>query len=395
MSLKKLAIKNEARIDNHSGFKMTPPYYYDSLRHAYLAYFSTFQTNNSIYDYYAEGMSAFNSRRTSSTRLIDDENTVLSLIGFQRFFELFFKDLLSRVNPKLAHKPKSNYRTLDVLLKAIEEKTFVSNKIVGQYEYIPFGLTINRFYQLIELSKTNDSTPIVSKFRRLIKKYALLDSMDFREVLETLNWYRNKILHNGSRIPNQWFLDYFITQKISPIVFDLVSKEKDKLGMSLFYFNTVTGIDILSRLTENRLKFKFEDLSDETKAEQIFIKLLYIGHLKELGRANFNMNFATRNGRATYEYNYNDNFGRGKRFALAEQQHEDFKEIKKCTCCGSESLVVYSKIIDSVISIPSKKLDIQWVKCYTCHYHIRYNVGDPVFFDLQEEPFFVPNPTTP
>ena len=119
----------------------------------------------------------------------------------------------------------------------------------------------------------------------------------------------------------------------------------------------------------------------------MFRLLIYLGHLKEMGRANMNVNMNLRNNRATYEYNYRDPFGRGKRFANAEKDHEHFKAIKKCPCCGTDSLVIYS---EKAIKIwEDEKPDfIEWIKCYTCEYHLRYNVGDPSIFNLSTEQIF-------
>jgi hypothetical protein len=170
-----------------------------------------------------------------------------------------------------------------------------------------------------------------------------------------------------------WLLDYFISQKIVPIVYSLLKVDSAKYSTDFFYFKTVTEINILEKF--NEIKFEFKDLQTKNKRLDSFIKLLKIGHLKELGRANMNMNLYVRMNKATYEYNYNDPQGRGKRFALAEKKHPDFITVSECPCCGIKSLTLY-------------RIKIDWVKCYTCEYHLRYDTGEPYLLDLYSKPIF-------
>ena len=385
--LRKLSERNEVHLGG-KGYKRTPPYYYDSLRHALGFYFNTFNTQNASYDSYAEGLSDGNVD-ILKRQLLDEDNTVLTIIAFERFFELFIKDLLRRTNIKLTYQSKSRLDksapTLD-LINQIHSKVFKPKKMGNKSYTIPFRETLNRFYTLINFSKTGNSNPIVKRFTKITKNYAFLDSSDYKASMQLLNWYRDRILHNGNKLPTLWLLDYIITQRVIPLILDITETEKDKLGKSLFYFQTVTGINIIEKLAD--VKYKFNDLKDGRIKKEIFIKLLYIGHLKELGRANMNMNFyVTTNIMATYEYNYTDPKGRGLRFANAEKRYKDFKEIKNCLCCGAKTLVVYSISIDDIFN-HDRNINIDWAKCYTCQYHLRDNVGDPNFFKLNSEKIF-------
>lgn len=384
--IRKLCQSNEVRIDNYKHHKRNPPFYYDSLRHAFSAYFNTFHTKNATYNYYAEGLY---DRNVTILRcqLLDDDNTLLTIVSFERFFELFLKDLLKRVNVQLIYQSRERNIAIDNLINQIEEKRFVPKKFGKKALTIPFRETIDRFYSLVDIIKSNScDNGILKKFSRLIRKYSFLDSEDYKVTLKLLNWYRDRVLHNGSRLPSLWLLDYIVTQRIVPIVNDIVRKEDKKIG-ELYYLKTVTGISIIDRL--NDICFEFNDLKKEKKVEDIFHLLLNIGHLKELGRANINMNLFVRNNiQAGYEYNYKDPIGRGIRFAQAEKVgHENFKEIKKCPCCGEESLVLYLQEIDDIFN-DNEKVKIEWVKCYVCDYHVRYNVGDPIFFNLSDEKIF-------
>lgn len=99
--LVKLSEKNDVRIDDHKNFKTSLPYYYDSLRHAFEFYFNTFITNNTGYRFYAEGLYKRNVG-IFKHQVLDTDNTMLAIISFERFFELFLKSLLSKVDKRLA-----------------------------------------------------------------------------------------------------------------------------------------------------------------------------------------------------------------------------------------------------------------------------------------------------
>ena len=384
--LRRLAERNEVSLFDHGGRKRMPPYYYHSLRHALGFYFNTFNTQNSSYDTYAMGLSGRNVSILKS-QLLDEENTVLAIIAFERFFELFLKDLLRKTDRRLtySHRLNGNNKTLDLINK-VRNGSFNPNKYENKYLLAPFRESIDRFYGLIALHKAKHNDPIVKKFNQVLKTYSFLDSEDHKASMLLLSWYRDRILHNGNKIPSLWYLDYMITQRLIPMVKKITDVEKSKLGDSLFYFQTESKINVLEKLSE--VKYDFKELNDKNKIRKMFMYLMYIGHLKELGRANLNMNlFVRENIQATYEYNYKDPKGRAKRFAEAERSHENFKEIRSCPCCTEKTLVVYRITIDDIFN-RGKKRDIDWVKCYLCDYHLRYNAGDPALFDLHSEILF-------
>ena len=225
---------------------------------------------------------------------------------------------------------------------------------------------------------------IIPSSTEILGEYKFLCSTEHRASLEFLNRWRNRILHNGNTLPSPWLLDYMVTQLWIPLIFEIVKVDRPKLTDSLFYLETVTNFKILEELTA--IKFEFADWS--TQPHEMFSKHLYIGHIKELGRANLNMNLFVRSNHAGYEYNYRDPKGRGKRFANAETDHPHFKEVKTCPCCGERSLVLYRESIDDVIFNPGHIKNIDWVKCYTCDYHLRCNVGDLSLFINDRDKLF-------
>lgn len=383
--LRGLAERNEVIIGNYKGRKTSYPFYYDSLRHAFGFYFNTFQSNNASYEFYAQGLA---NRNVSYIKhqYLDESNVLQAIISFERFFELFIKDLLRKTDRRFtyAHPKLTHNKALDIITR-IRSGNFRPYKFEGKYLLAPFRESIDRFYGLVALTKSNHSDRIVKKFKRILKQYDFLDSSDHRASMELLSWYRDRVLHNGNKLPSLWFLDIMITQRLIPIIKDILEVDKDRLGEALFYTKTVTGINVIDRLS--KVDFEYTHLRRKKNAEEIFEMLLYIGHLKELGRANLNMNLFVRKNRATYEYNEKDPKGRAKRFAEAERNHENFKAIKSCPCCGEMTLVIYKLITDDIFH-PGQPFIISWIKCYLCDYHLRHNTGDPYFFGLTNEKLF-------
>lgn len=399
IDLKNLAIKNQVRIDDHEGYKSNPQYFYNSLRNAFNFYFKTFITNNASYEIYISATSTDKKARLKilENDFLDEENTVLSLVSFQRFFELFIKDLLKKTNPKLIQSEErksdlySPSRTTWDLIDKIQSKTtpfrpYIPNNSKGVH-LIPFNLTLKRFYDLIKYTKdsSKNSNVLIKKFADLIKKFSFLDNGEYEDTLIFINWYRDAILHNGSKLPTLRFLDYIITQRIVPIANKILVAENEIPQEWLYFTKTVTGINILDELMN--VKFGLRNRKNSKAIEETFNALLLIGHLKELGRANMNMDNFVKNNNATYEYNYKDPIGRGERFATIEKEkYSNAVEIKICPCCGGKSLVLYRIHADD-LPIPLGK-NIEWIKCYTCDYHLRYNVFDLHYFNARFEKHF-------
>jgi hypothetical protein len=400
LQLKNLADKNEIRIDDHNGSKSSPDHYYESLRNAFGFYFNTFQKINSSYDFYINSTSTAKKEYLDilERQHLDIENSVLTIVSFERFFELFLKNLLKKTNRKLiyqeAHKSKSNIsykksRNTWKLIDKIQSNEFIPHKPpAGRIPYtIAFRETIERFFELInytkDASKTNNA--IVKKFKKVVAPFAFFDNSNCQSTLEFINWYRDRILHNGNKLPRLRFLDYIITQRIIPLSIDILNAEPNMPSDWLFFTKSISGIEILTEM--NKLKFTPINTKNNKQIINTFNTLLYLGHLKEIGRANMNMNLAVRSNRSAYEYNYYEVKGRGIRFAQAEKDnHPNAKDIRKCPCCNENSLVLY--IIYGQDQPIINNEDIEWITCYTCNYHLRYNVFDLHYFDNKHEKHF-------
>ena len=371
---------HDIRIDNHEAYTSQPPYYYEPLRLAFQSYFSTFHTFNATYERYASGFGLQSiEHKLSPLNFLDSSNTVETILYFHRFFEHYFKDQLYYLHPKLVQKIKGkiDIQRLTTLLNDSHP-----DPLDGRVQTIQFKDTLSRFYLALQHPEA---------CKRLIERNGkklpeVLDNDTVKEGLELLGMYRNRLLHNGSKVPSLWMLDYFISQGIAPIIRGILAMDQPDNGIYPYYLRTPLGIDILTRIC--KISFHPDDLLLSEKKSQAFKSLMALGHLKELGRASLNMTFFAREyGQAGHEYNYKDISGRGQRIALAESEHEHFEMIKDCPCCENHSSVLYSLETPDIFDIERTKT-IKWVKCYTCEYHLRMNTGEPKSFGLASEWIF-------
>lgn len=390
--LQNLADKNEVRIDDHKGTKISPPYYYTSLRNAVQLYFKTFRTNNEAFDHYFSATATSKKQNLGilEMQFLDIENTFLCLVEFQRFFELFIKDLLKQTHPGFTYKIDNNFYTSqrqspvrnawDIIQKihARSLKGYNPDQSRKGFHRVPFRETLKRFYQLVGYSvdplKKNDR--LVKRFIKITKPFTFFDDPGTRATLEFLNTYRDRILHNGNKLPRARFLDFIVLERVLPIVIQVLDFDMRIPQEWKYFTETVTGIKVLDEIS--RVNISVRNAKGRKQVFNAYHDLLYVAHLKELGRANFNMDNGMRQGRATHEYNYHDVLGRGRRIAEVEQTAHDRAVIMDCTCCGNASLVRYE-----ILSPPFRGGNpvIQWVKCYTCDYHLRFNVRDLHYFN--------------
>ena len=122
-------------------------------------------------------------------------NVVFSILGFHRFFELLMKDILRRINPFLAvkflEKEEELFKFLDNKLNADEIKTIENAE------------TIKRFKQAF---KHYDKTSEI--YLEHLKDYEFLTTKESYETLEMLAEWRNRIMHNGTTLPNLFAFEY-------------------------------------------------------------------------------------------------------------------------------------------------------------------------------------------
>lgn len=348
-------------------FTSTTPVYYHSLEEGFEGYFNTFSTLRNKYDLLLDFKN--HTRVFLAFNFLDEGNTVTTILGFHRFFELFFKDLLKRINPFLAVK---------FLPKAEQVVKYLNNELdPDEVNTIEYNESIERLKAILRGLKTaqnNKAVDVLGSFEFLLHDSA-------QNYLKQLADWRNRIMHNGNTIPNIFALDYLISQGIIPLVKKIIDIEKNNWnGYFPYYLLTPTGIKILDNILN--VKFNYNDFSNQSKFEDLTLNFLFLAHLKELGRACKNYVPSLR-GNVNFLAPYYENpIGQFERFAESERAHPDFYNLSSCPCCGNKTLVVYRKTVDPLVA---------WFKCYACDYSIKDNVGDPYSFGISASNIFPEN----
>jgi hypothetical protein len=359
---------NDVRIGDGKDFTTTPPVYYSSLNDAFNNYFLTFQDKKETFHFLLD-IQSWTRESLAFNFTGSNDNIVFSILGFHRFIELLLKDILKRINPFLAVKFLENEEELFLYLnsqiKADEIKT------------IEYSETLKRFKQAFK--HYNISSQIYLDY---LKDYEFLLNPHNLETLKFLADWRNRIMHNGTTLPNLFAFEYLVSQRLIPLIADIIKVEKEYLKDYMpHYFKTKTGIKVIEEILS--IKFDFNDFNNKSKSKSLAISLLKLGHLKEIGRTTFNMTI--HNNISFYEPNYVNPIGRVEKFAESEKNNSNFFKLIYCFCCGVKSMVVYKKNIET--SWNNEKF-ISWVKCFCCDYSLNNNVGDPSFFNLTNTPIF-------
>jgi hypothetical protein len=366
--LKDFFKNNDVRIGKD--FKTFPPPYYSSLNEAFYTYFLTFREKKDTFHFvldihnWTRESKAFNFTGANY-------NIVSSILGFHRFMELLLKDILRRINPYLAvkflEKEEELFQFLDNQANAEDIKT------------IEYSETMKRFKQAY---KHYDNTS--EAYINHLKDYEFLITKQSSETLTILSDWRNRIMHNGATLPNLFAFEYLVSQRIIPIINQILKVEKKYFGTHTpLYLETRTGIKILDEILN--VKFEFEDFANNNKSKSLAISLLKIGHIKEIGRTVYHQHINQAGNNYYYEPYYDNPIARAERFAEVERLKEDFFNLTECICCGIKSLVVYRQPNDAPW-VQDKF--ISWLRCYNCDYSLKNNVGDPNYFNLTKEPIF-------
>lgn len=364
---------NDVRIGEGKDFTTNPPSYYSSLIDAFEKYFLTFRDYKDSYDASLD-FKQWSRKSFAFTFTGDNHNIVFSILGFHRFIELLLKDILRRINPFLAvkflEKEEELFKYFDNQIEADEIKTIEYSETLKRFKYA--------FKHFDETSEVYHNHLV--QYKLLITEYNL-------ETLSSLSEWRNRIMHNGSTLPNLHAYEYLISQRLIPLLNEILISEKEYIkDFKFHFFETATGIRIIDQILS--IKFDFSDFNDDSKQKQLQYSLLKIGHLKELGRAAFNNDPMMRLNKSWYESGYENPIGRLERFVATESSHEEFYNLQNCICCGQKTLIVYRKPIDHPWT---KRKFLSWFKCFNCDYSLKDNVLDPKLFGLSETPVFATN----
>jgi hypothetical protein len=361
-------IKFEVTVGSGKDLEMSPPHYYSSFYEAMEHYFLTFRdVKDVLYIHLQSG--SFTKNELSSQATSYNENVIFCILGFHRFFELAIKDILRQINPffavKLPTKEKDFFAYMDDKISPEEIPT------------IEFQETIKRFKEAFNYYRgTEIYATFLSKYEEVITEKNL-------EALKTLANWRNRIMHNGSTLPNIFGLDYFVSQQIFPLfaVFvNTLSEQEKKIIYSIF--TTQSGISVIDEI----LNVKLDTRDFESPNGEFATKILRLGHLKEIGRVSKVNNWSMRNNHSYYEGRYENPIGRNERFAASESVAVHYHSIGNCLCCGTKALVVYKQVFYDIFIKGNRTF--WWLKCYNCDYTIGDEVADPFLFGFSKERLF-------
>lgn len=348
----------------------TPLPYYFSLYDAFYHYFLTSRDVKESLWFYIR--SENRDRHNLAWQFTgNSENVVFTILSFHRFFEILLKDILGQIDPKLKAKfPTSPKQTV----------AYIDNTVqLDEINTIEAGETLKRFKEIFKYYDKDTKA-----YADVLHNYDFLNNDTFYHTFEILTEWRNKLLHSGSRLMNILALDYLVTQRVIPVLSQIVILDCKKHSIEKpFFFNTATGIDIISEI----LSVKFSTSDFKGSNTKLSTSLLNIGHLKELGLASYHHNYHLRYNFSYYEPTYKDPVKRSERFAKSEEVAEDFYNIENCLCCGVNSLVVYKHAFEDKLGTGNIE-NKWWARCYNCDYAINGSIGDPFNFNLTKNKLF-------
>lgn len=358
-------------------FMMSPPAYYSSLKEAYFYYFSTFKHDKdsfhfilSIDNWNEEGLGSGYSSGAM-------EEICFSILNFHRFFELFIKEILSRIDPFLSVK---------MFEKEEEIFRFLNNSIsTDEIKTIEFSDAIKRLRFAFNYYSEESI-----EYREVLIHFKFLKEKNAMDALDVLSQWRNRIMHNGKTFPNLFAFDYLISQEITPIIYEIINTEviRKEWG-NVFLFTTPTGINVIDEIL--KVKFKHQDFNNIDMKNKLAHSFFKLAHLKEIGKASFKLELNTRSNIHHYEPYYENPIGRVERFAESEKKCSDYLKSSTCICCGLNSLVVYQRKMKHPFSkevFQDEFVTIEWFKCYNCEYALKNNITDAHYFGISDTQYF-------
>ena len=371
--LEKFFNENDVRIGKD--FQVIPPVHYLSLNDAFYNYFLSCENLKDTFHFLYDNKKQ--NRENLAFNFTGDKRAIsMSILSFHRFIELHFKYILQKINPLLA------VNFLDSKLDVFEYLHLELD--VSKIKTVEFNGAWNRLKKCFKKYDKGST-----EYKTILQQYEFVLENDSIECIKQLSKWRNRIMHNGTTIPNILAYDYFISQRVIPFVDKIFCADKTNLkNYEPHFFRTATGINIIEEFLE--VKISLSEISQDNKSHEFWRKFFKIFHLKELGRCSYHHGINGRNIRSFLPFQMLENENeRVERFANSEKDTPYFHDLKTCNCCGNDSLVVYRNYIRD---IPWASEDYSyWFKCYNCDYMLKRNVEDPYYFGLSEAPIFPSN----
>lgn len=361
---------NEVRIGED--FKTSHPHYYSSLRNAFKNYFDTYlEVKDSVVS-----LVDFNWKReeVAFNFNISYDKVVSTILDFHRFFELLMKDLLQRFDPFLSVRVDKSAKDYFNFI--------VDNKPANTFKSVEFSEAKERLNLLIKKLHNDSEFAFIKKFDFLF---------DSNSGLYELSWWRNRLVHNGNKLPNIISLDYLISQKIIPLVFKVIEIEKEimKKDYTPYYFETATGINIIERIIQ--IDLTKEDLTLNKGVEtitnsQIPNRYIELYFLKGLGRATINYNKHLKININVYNEYHRIQYKDCHEFVKMQEKSPAYHKTNECLCCGNPTLVTFKEYFDDIIF--NVRRDLIWSRCLVCDYGVSNKIGNPKNYKITEVDIF-------
>jgi hypothetical protein len=354
------------------GFNLHPDSKHTILRQGLLDYYHTYHSlNGNMYEYIHKYP---NNIESSRARGHDFSMRYFSAVSFvQIFIELYVKEILEKINPKL----------ISGKLKYNEEEDFINyicNNDVSRFtpfggdKTAPFSVALNRLIALINSDNIiPDHLKVPSKFHLFAKNV---------EMLNHFAMIRNSINHRGNQVMSKYAFELLFSNYIIPFITALLRLNSREAFLERDIF---CKKNILDELCKIKLEENYKDVS---KYEHITKSLKHINHLKELGRAS-----------------YNNHLHMGENFTVSEQEKErvlaitnegrktfdekvatfltsefSYYHTHECPCCGGKTLVTYMEFSNEQITS---------ARCLICSYKINEEIGEPKEFEIMDKEIFV------
>lgn len=326
-----------------------------SLRIALKAYFSTYQSMK-------YRLHLFDSLDNVDEETIDFnhfspyfELYAETIVHFQHFAELVFKDFLRAEHPLLTVDNVDSKKNLVILHKILRGDS-LSTKEERDLKTIGLLDALDRITKLIEEKRIRESHLV---FVREAKW------------LEQLNSLRNSVWHRGTFILRYPALDRLVGEYILPFVNQITNLPEyaDQEGFWK-YPKLKCGIDPI------------ENIIDEFKEGRFDIGKIAL--LKELGRAAYENPIKNPTSAAFLSRDRR----RAERIARAEQF--GVNSVKSCPVCGADTLVVYDETEEDPFS-ETRKGAWQYtyrVKCMFCTFEINHHLKNPSEYGLPIEDYW-------
>jgi hypothetical protein len=175
------------------GYTSNVPNFYNSLRQGFDFYFRTFQSKNSSYDSYTFSFnnmdSPFNLEQQKRMQedyinrdFTDEDNFLLSIVSFQRFFELLIKNILFEIDERLVLKVNSS-DILSIINPSIKADKFTQK--------IEAGEAISRIKKLYKRNDNGMFGDYFPDFDKVRLSYQFLVDEENISTIEQLNSWRN------------------------------------------------------------------------------------------------------------------------------------------------------------------------------------------------------------